>query len=289
MVNGSASNWSSSAKGAAASDAKATTKSAWAVQDLYLAHAALTDVNGKRFWYEERLNRAGPGMAGASFDSSASGTATGRRSGTARTRRSTPSPNTSVFISQLKPEKPFVIKGENGVSQKAEGRGRASYYVSFPLLAVSGTINGSPRGNRQRLDGSRMVHRTTRAGSGRMGLVQRAARQPHRTDAVRTAPQGWLDRSVFIRHVHRCARPGQASAPRSISLCSPCRTGSKYPVSNGGCGCRRLNIDLTSQAVLPDQELRGTPNYWEGAVDYSGTQRGVGYLEMTGYYGQAKL
>jgi predicted secreted hydrolase len=34
-----------------------------------------------------------------------------------------------------------------------------------------------------------------------------------------------------------------------------------------------LNIDLTSRAVLPDQELRGTPNYWEGAVDYSGTQR----------------
>ena len=38
-------------------------KSAWTVQDLYLAHAALTDVKGKRFWYEERLNRAGPGIA----------------------------------------------------------------------------------------------------------------------------------------------------------------------------------------------------------------------------------
>jgi predicted secreted hydrolase len=44
-----------------------------------------------------------------------------------------------------------------------------------------------------------------------------------------------------------------------------------------------LNIDMTAKAVLPEQELRGSTNYWEGAVDYSGTQRGVGYLEMTGY------
>src|SRR5580693_8043575 len=46
----------------------ADTQSAWAVEDLYLAHAALTDAKGKRFWYEERLNRSGPGVAGASFD-----------------------------------------------------------------------------------------------------------------------------------------------------------------------------------------------------------------------------
>jgi predicted secreted hydrolase len=43
-------------------------KSVWAVQNLYLAHAALTDAKGKRFAYDERLNRAGPGVAGASFE-----------------------------------------------------------------------------------------------------------------------------------------------------------------------------------------------------------------------------
>ena len=43
---------------------KAADKSAWDVQDLYLAHAALTDAHGKKFWYEERLNRPGPGLAG---------------------------------------------------------------------------------------------------------------------------------------------------------------------------------------------------------------------------------
>ena len=53
-----------------------------------------------------------------------------------------------------------------------------------------------------------------------------------------------------------------------------------------------LNIDLVCKAVLPDQELRaktGGTNYWEGAVDYSGSQTGVGYLEMTGYEGQVSF
>ena len=53
-----------------------------------------------------------------------------------------------------------------------------------------------------------------------------------------------------------------------------------------------LNIDLTSRAVMPDQELRakqGGTVYWEGAVDYSGTHRGVGYVEMTGYEGKVKF
>src|SRR5665213_921068 len=43
-------------------------KSKWDIRNLYLAHAALTDAAGKHFWYDERLNRAGPGIAGASFE-----------------------------------------------------------------------------------------------------------------------------------------------------------------------------------------------------------------------------
>src|SRR5437899_2142863 len=41
--------------------------SAWRVDDLYLADAAVTDIGGKRFYYHERLHRAGPGVAGASL------------------------------------------------------------------------------------------------------------------------------------------------------------------------------------------------------------------------------
>ena len=60
-----ASSWSSSARASTA--ATADNPSAWRIDDLYLAHLALTDIDGQRFRYYKRLNRSGPGIAGASF------------------------------------------------------------------------------------------------------------------------------------------------------------------------------------------------------------------------------
>ena len=42
-----------------------------------------------------------------------------------------------------------------------------------------------------------------------------------------------------------------------------------------------LGIDVTCKAVLPEPATGA--DYWEGAVDYSGTPDRRGYLEMTGY------
>lgn len=42
--------------------------SRWAVRDLYMTHLALTDVTGRTYRFTERMNRAGPGWAGASTD-----------------------------------------------------------------------------------------------------------------------------------------------------------------------------------------------------------------------------
>src|SRR5579875_1373674 len=38
--------------------------SPWYVNDLYMAHLALSDIGGHRYLHAERLNRAGPGIAG---------------------------------------------------------------------------------------------------------------------------------------------------------------------------------------------------------------------------------
>ena len=43
-------------------------RSIWAVRDLFAAHAALTDIDGRRFHFADRLNRAGPDWAGAAAD-----------------------------------------------------------------------------------------------------------------------------------------------------------------------------------------------------------------------------
>jgi predicted secreted hydrolase len=48
-----------------------------------------------------------------------------------------------------------------------------------------------------------------------------------------------------------------------------------------------LHVTLECAAAIPDQELgaedAASPPYWEGAVTYTGSATGVGYLEMTGY------
>ena len=47
-----------------------------------------------------------------------------------------------------------------------------------------------------------------------------------------------------------------------------------------------LGVAIDCKAALREQELvgeRNGPVYWEGAVTYSGSASGVGYLEMTGY------
>jgi len=44
-------------------------------------------------------------------------------------------------------------------------------------------------------------------------------------------------------------------------------------------------LDLKVAPLVADQELRLAVRYWEGAVDVSGSVRGRGYAELTGYAG----
>jgi len=119
--------------------------SAWRIDDLYLAHLALTDIDGHHFYYHQRLNRSGPGIAGASFEQARvwNGNWQARWDTATSAQTLTAVAGGVRFTLMLKPRKPPVIHGENGVSQKAPGEGKASHYVSFPRLEVSGTVNGS--------------------------------------------------------------------------------------------------------------------------------------------------
>jgi predicted secreted hydrolase len=64
----------------------------------------------------------------------------------------------------------------------------------------------------------------------------------------------------------------------------PGRMWHKYPVE-WKINVPSLHLDVAVTTPLDDQEM--TPSqagaYWEGAITVSGSHRGVGYLEMTGY------
>jgi predicted secreted hydrolase len=263
-------------------------KSAWVAQDLYLAHAAFTDAKGKRFWYEERLNRQGPGVAGAKFDQHRiwNGNWSSVWNGESQTLDAVT--EHFRFHLLLTPEKPFVIHGENGVSQKAAGKGRASHYVSFPLLKVSGTMNGRAVSGQSWMDHEWF---TEQLAADQVGWDWFSVQLDNKTElmlfelrrqdgSIDPYSSGtFIDAAGKARHLRR----------EEFSL-QPSKYWQKYPVE-WRVRVPSLNIDLTCRAVLQDQALRAKsgPSYWEGAVDYSGSHTGMGYLEMTGYEGRVRF
>src|SRR5215469_11813309 len=90
----------------------------WDVQDIYLAHLALSDLDGGKFYHTERANRAGPGLAGVDGKSQRIWNANWeiRWKGDSEILLSATDERFSISFS-LHPEKPPVIHGENGVSQ----------------------------------------------------------------------------------------------------------------------------------------------------------------------------
>lgn len=118
--------------------------SQWAVRDAYLAHFAVSDLNEKRFFHTERLNRAGVGFAGADehkFDVWNQNwhvmlLADGKQKLIAN------DPNYSIELTLIS-KKPPALHGLNGLSQKASCRGCASYYYSMTRLDSVGTIKHS--------------------------------------------------------------------------------------------------------------------------------------------------
>ena len=121
-------------------------RSAWDLDQVYLAHFTVTDTDDGRFVVAERLNRAGPGIAGA--DTAARRVWNGNWSVEWR-------PGDEVRPAQvltamhreaalrlvLEPTKPVVVHGRDGVSRKVAGDPRAvSHYLSFTRMAASGTV-----------------------------------------------------------------------------------------------------------------------------------------------------
>src|SRR5579859_2593330 len=115
-------------------------KSTWRIHDVYMAHLALSDISGQHFYHGERINRAGPGIAG--IDDRTGLIWNGNWQVKLTEAKHTLRGLDQEFAIQLDltPAKPPVIHGRDGISAKAEGAGHASHYISFTRLITSGTI-----------------------------------------------------------------------------------------------------------------------------------------------------
>ena len=150
--------------------------SAWAIEDVYVGHLAISDVGGKTFRFQEEARRGVLDVAGATTNEphprplpASQGGEKGEAAGAGRPRSMD---GIRVWMGKwemLRTEHGFALKaessglalqleldetmapvchgrpGEEGLSRKGPQPGQASYYYSIPQLKTRGTImlNGS--------------------------------------------------------------------------------------------------------------------------------------------------
>src|SRR5450432_782611 len=264
--------------------------SVWRVDNLYLGHLALTDIDNRRFRYAKRLNRAGPGIAGASFEQARiwNGNWEARWDVSSGAQTISAVADGIRFTLHLTPAKSPVIHGENGVSQKAEGAGKASYYVSFPRLAVEGVLNGVAVTGLAWMDHEWFTHQleanqqgwdwfSVQLDTGAEFMLFQLRHTDGSIDAFSSgtyiAPDG---RTTHLKRADFELQP--------VEYWTSPKTSARYPVRwriiISGVGSALLpgmlpgnKVTLQCAAAIPDQELVDGegPTYWEGAVTYTGS------------------
>jgi len=273
----------------------------WDVKDLYLAHLALSDLDGNHFYHSERVNRAGPGIAGINPQTgkvwNGNWSAIWKKDGTQELAGQC---ELFQIALTLKSEKPPVIHGENGASQKAEGVGKASHYFSQTRLDTTGTI--ALNGTLYAVVGlSWMDHEffTHQLADHQVGWDWFSIQLEDKTELmlfIIRRKDGSIDpysAGTFVdpsgKSIH--LRSADFSLMPEVTAWKSPATGASYPIQ-WRVSVPKLGILLTAKTKLPQQELTGStnlaPSYWEGAMEFSGMRnaspiRGAGYLEMTGY------
>ena len=279
-------------------------QSDWSTRQIYMGHFALTDVAGERFSFEERFSRSAVGLAGDRSvpfrvwldDWQLAGPRGGADSifpleMVARTEEGT------AIALTLRPDKPLVLQGDRGLSQKGPEPGNASFYYSFTRLAAEGQVVVGA--DTLPVSGSAWLDRewsTSALSPGQVGwdwfalqlddqrelMVYRLRRADGTTDP--------LSEGILVDRQGGTTRLSatEFELETLADWVSPI-DGARYP-SEWRVRVPGQRIDLVVEPVLSDQELNVTVRYWEGAVNVRpapGTvgPSGVGYVELTGYAG----
>ncbi len=127
-------------------DVAADHPSAFAAKQLVFAHAALTDPVAGRLRHDQRIARAGFGIAQASeldTDVQLRGWTLRREGplgGHHYVARIDASAQGFGFDLRLDATQPVLLQGDAGLSRKGPDATQASYYLSEPQLAVSGSL-----------------------------------------------------------------------------------------------------------------------------------------------------
>lgn len=271
-------------------------KSAWQSGQIYMAHIALTDVNGKRHWHDQRLSRGHPESAGVEIAPKfraflENWELSGEVADPVSLNLTANSARGFRMQLRLRQTQPILLQGDQGLS--AKGAGQASYYYSFPSMAVTGEVG---------------MDEQVYTVQGKAWLDREWS-----TSVLNDAQSGWdwfalhfddgAEATLFNLRRHDCSLDPYNQAlhldangartdyeAEEFSL-RPLRfwmdeDGTSWPVS---WNLRLANASYELKALVDDQVMDTGIRYWEGAVGVfkDSVRIGSGYMELTGYEGDA--
>lgn len=272
----------------------------WDIEDIYLAHFALSDLDGGRFYHTERVNRAGPGLAGVSQQTAKVWNGNWQVQWMGNQQQLQAIAQDFTLRLAMTSRKPPVLHGKDGVSQKAAGTGQASHYISFTRLLTNGTVNLN--GREYQVEGTAwMDHEffTRQLATDESGWDWVSLQLDDNTELMLYRlrhKDGSVDPFSSGTYVDAEGKPAylgvadfsmQPEKDRYASL----ETHALYPIV-WRITVPSLRLDLQLTTPLKSQELVSGMgaglSYWEGAITVAGTRdrkpaKGVGFLELTGY------
>jgi predicted secreted hydrolase len=285
-------------------DVAQSLQSRFAARQLIFAHAAVTDVQGRKLWHDQRIARQGFGLAQASEQDTdvRLDRWSLQRQGPVQTSlysASLPAQDLALEL-QFRTTQPLLLQGQQGLSRKGPQASQASYYYSQPQLAAQGRIGLKGQSfevqGRAWLDhewSEELLHPQAEGwdwigmnlddGSALTAFVLRRADGSALWAGGSYRTAGGASRS-FEPHEVKMTLLRHWPSPRSKA---------RYPVE--------WQVDTpagrhTVKTLLDDQELDSRSStgtiYWEGLsdlLDAQGRRVGRGYLEMTGYAAPLKM
>ena len=257
-------------------------ESGWQRNEVWLAHAALSRPDAHHF--ADRAARGGTGQAGVTAVPFKAWidhwqlTSNGTDGWTLAVQG-----EDFGYRLTLRPGLPVVLNGEQGFSAKSAGGG-GSMYFSYPSVAIAGEVEIGDEKYQVQGQGwfdrewSSQYLKPDQRGwdwmalhlqDGRHLMVFRVRGQEDFYSGTLVSANGeskTLDANDFTLQPtgYRTSRHGQVPVAWRLQIPA-------------------VGIDLRIESWPGDYWNTGALRYWEGPVSVEGSQRGQGYLEMTGY------
>ena len=270
--------------------------SSWRSNQVYIAHLALTDVEGEKFHVAQRYARGAMGLAGAQaapFQVWVDDWSIAEKPDSGHWQLAAGNDEFAIDV-ELQALRAPTLNGIDGLSQKSADPANASYYYSITRLGTQGSIRLGQQD--YQVSGLSWLDRewsTSALAADQVGWDWFALQLDdgsdlmfyslRKKDGSRDAASAGTFVSASGISQHLDAKDVEIAVLENWD--SP--EGGSYP-SKWRLVAPRLGLELTVTPVLSDQELFTTVRYWEGAVDVEGSKAGValsgrGYVELAGY------